>query len=279
MTLMQMRPLPSVTLEIQPTAEQIAFYRENGYLAVDRITTDEELEWLTELYEHVFDPDNANDQGAPVDRSTGTNDTAPPLLTQAFMPEFNYPALLETNFNRNARVFAAALLDVDIERLACWTHMIRKMPGGREVPWHQDEAYWEREYEYQSLACWLPLHGVDVDMGTMQFIPGSHRWGVLPHYAKDGDVKLHILTTDIDTSTAVACPLTAGGCTFHDKNTLHFTAPNATDRPRLAWPTEFEVMPVRRDRDVERPWVDEWREVVGHEHPTAHPRDGQWVCY
>ena len=95
--------------------------------------------------------------------------------------------------------------------------MIRKLPGGREAPWHQDEAYWEPELEYHALGCWLPLHDVSEEMGTMQFVPGSHRRGVLPHHPKDGDVKLHLLTVDVDTSTAVACPLTAGGCTFHTR--------------------------------------------------------------
>ena len=32
--------------EVDVTDEQVAFFRENGYLAVDRITTDEEIEWL-----------------------------------------------------------------------------------------------------------------------------------------------------------------------------------------------------------------------------------------
>ena len=119
MAIKQLRPMPTASLEVEPSADDVEFYRENGFLAVERITTDEELEWLTELYEHIFDPDNATDRGAPVDRSTGIDDDAvPPLVTQAFMPEFNYPELLHTTYNRNARRFAAALLDVDTEAIA-----------------------------------------------------------------------------------------------------------------------------------------------------------------
>ncbi|MGH9132447.1 MAG: phytanoyl-CoA dioxygenase family protein, partial [Ilumatobacteraceae bacterium] len=275
----QLKPMPTTSFEVEPTSGDVDFYREHGFLAVERITTDEELEWLTDLYEHIFDPANASDRGAPIDRSTGIDDAGPPLVAQAFMPEFNYPELLQTTYNRNARRFAAALLDVDIDSIACWSHMIRKLPGGRAAPWHQDEAYWEPELEYHALGCWLPLHDVSEEMGTMQFVPGSHRRGVLPHHAKDGDVQLHLLTVDVDvdTSSAVACPLTAGGCTFHHARTLHYTAPNATGRPRLAWPTEFEVMPRRRDTPAERPWVDDWRIASGHGAPSVHPRDGVLV--
>ena len=277
MTLKPMRPLPPATFEVSPTRDEVEFFAENGFIAVDRITTDEEIDWLTELYEHIFDPLNAGERGAPVDRSTGQNDTGPPLLTQAFMPEFNYPQLLETVFNRNARRYAAALLGVEAELLGSWGHMIRKMPGGRAAPWHQDEAYWEPEFRYHALGCWLPLHDVDEEMGAMQFIPGSHRHGVFEHHAKDGDVAGHLLTVDIDTSNAVVCPLTKGGATFHHARTLHFTAPNQTDRPRLAWPTEFEVAPTRRHVPASRPWVTEWRAVKDIPAPTSYVADGKLV--
>ena len=39
-------------------------------------------------------------------------------------------------------------------------------------------------------------------------------------------------------SAAAACPLSAGGATFHHPRTLHYTAPNTTDVPRLAYPID-----------------------------------------
>ena len=78
MPLKQLSPVPTTTLEVTPTADEVEFFQENGYLVVERITTDEELEWLTELYEHIFDPANADDRGAPVDRSTTDGSTTQP---------------------------------------------------------------------------------------------------------------------------------------------------------------------------------------------------------
>ena len=63
--------------------------------------------------------------------------------------------------------------------------MIRKPPGGRAVLWHQDHAYWEPELDYKALGVWLPMHDVSVEMGAMQFIPGSHKRGLLPHRHAD----------------------------------------------------------------------------------------------
>ena len=179
----EMPPLPTATLEVTPTADEVVSFLENGYLVVDRITTDDELAWLTEIYESVFAPDGADGRLGPFDfggEGDGNGGDGPALLGQAFFPEMTYPELLGTVYHRNARRYAAALLGVDIGELSSWSHMIRKLPGGREAPWHQDEAYWDPELSYHALGCWLPLHDVTVDMGAMQFIPGFPPRGAAP---------------------------------------------------------------------------------------------------
>jgi ectoine hydroxylase-related dioxygenase (phytanoyl-CoA dioxygenase family) len=157
--------------------------------------------------------------------------------------------------------------------------MIRKAPGGRAAPWHQDEAFWETELEYHALGAWLPLHEVTEEMGCMQFVRGSHKHGVHDHAPVGDDVALHILAADVDIDPAdiVSCPLAKGGATFHHQRTLHYTAPNQTDRPRLAFPTEFQVAPRRRAEPAVRPWVDDWRAVAGRPPLDRYPADGAMV--
>ena len=270
----QLPPPPESEFVVSPTAEEVEFFGENGFLVVERITTDEEVDWLAELYEYIFDPANRDRPGAPVARDKVPGSTS--LVRQAFMPEFHFPELLQTTFNRNARTYAAALLQVDREDVSCWGHMIRKAPGGRAAPWHQDEAFWETELEYHALGAWLPLHEVTEEMGCMQFVRCSHKHGVYVHLPQDGDVALHILAADveIDPADVVSCPLPKGGVTFHNQRTLHYTAPNQTDRPRLAFPTEFQVAPRRRAEPAERPWVEAWRDVAGRAPIDWYPADG-----
>ena len=100
----------------------------------------------------------------------------------------------------------------------------------------------------------------------MQFVRGSHKHGVIDHRPLDGDVEMHLLVAElaIDPADVVVCPLQKGGATFHHQRTLHFTAVNQTDRPRLAFPTEFQLTPRRRLDPTPRFWVDDWRN-------TGHP--------
>jgi ectoine hydroxylase-related dioxygenase (phytanoyl-CoA dioxygenase family) len=268
-------PPPPSTLELTPSPDETAFFEANGFLAVERLTTDAEIAWLRQIFEHIFDPANAGRRGGPVDRSGSVAEGHGARLGQAFFPEMQFPAILQTTFHRNAKRYAAALLGVPAAELSCWGHMIRKAPGGRAVSWHQDHAYWQPELDYHALGVWLPLHDVSVEMGAMQFLPGSHERGLLAHRHED-DPAHNLLTVAEapDATTAVACPLKAGGATFHHAETLHYTAPNATDRPRLAFPMEFQVKPRRRAVPEAMPWVDEHRAAAGTQ-PLTWVADGR----
>jgi ectoine hydroxylase-related dioxygenase (phytanoyl-CoA dioxygenase family) len=250
-------PPPTSALDVEPTDDQVAFFKENGFLAVDRLTTDEEIDWLVPIFDAAFEE---------VDAGEVEPGGSPKVAYQSMVPELRFPELLDTTFSRNARRYAARLLEVDESQLSGWGHMIRKPVGNsRLAPWHQDEAYWEPELRYPAaLGAWLPLHAVTVAMGCMQFIPGSHKRGVLDHVFYDGDPLHNLLeAVDVDTSKAVACPLPKGGATFHHKRTLHFTEPNTTDEMRRAYPIEFQLAPEVRDEPRQWSWVDAHRAAAG----------------
>lgn len=271
-------PPPESSFEVTPTPDEVAFFREHGFLTVERITTDEEIAWLAQIFEFIFSPEQAERSGAPVDRSGLRAPEEPVLLSQAFFPELRFPELLQATQRRNAMRYAAALLDREESELSTWGHMIRKPPGGRAALWHQDHAYWDPELDYHALGVWLPLHDVSVEMGAMQFIPGSHKLGLLPHRHADAP-EANVLTVrdPLDPAKAVACPLPRGGATFHHFETLHYTAPNTTDRPRLAYPVEFQTRPVRRAQPRSMPWVEERRAAVGETFSSSYLADGKLV--
>jgi ectoine hydroxylase-related dioxygenase (phytanoyl-CoA dioxygenase family) len=271
-------PPPGPRFERTPGADEIAFFHDNGFLSVERITTDEEIAWLRAIFEFIFSQANAGQPGAPLDRS-GTPLPGQPRasLNQAFFPEMFFPQILHAQFRRNARRYAAALLGVDEAKLTSWGHMIEKKPGGRAASWHQDHAYWQPELDYCALGVWLPMHDVTVEMGAMQFIPGSHKRGLVPHRQEDAPEHNVLMARDpVDASQAVACPLRMGGCTFHHSETLHYTAPNTTDRARLAFPMEFQLAPIRRAVPETMPWIDEHRAAAGTP-PLVYVADGRMI--
>jgi len=175
----------------------------------------------------------AYELGSAKDRS------GPAVIPQIIAPEKLKPELKETEYYRNARAISEQLLGRDC--LFQGGHAIYKPPhNNKEVPWHQDVAYWEEATTTFSANFWMPLLDCSVESGCMQFVPRSHLGDLRPHHPVGNDPKMHTLMTDeVDTSKAVACPLKAGGATIHGLKTLHYTGPNVTPNPRPAYILTF----------------------------------------
>jgi ectoine hydroxylase-related dioxygenase (phytanoyl-CoA dioxygenase family) len=114
-------------------------------------------------------------------------------------------------------------------------------------------------------------------MGAMQFLPGSHLGGVLPHRHYDDPMeRLLEISVPLEDDAFVACPLRRGGCTFHDPQTVHRTATNSTDRPRLAFPLTVQSDPIARATVRDTPWLEEYY-AAGGQPQTAYVADGRVV--
>ena len=253
------------------TESQVEQYREQGFLSLDRITTDAEVAWLSEVWDELFADRR---RWFDVARPFGANDSV--IAGQMLFPERLAPCLSDTIYIRSARRIATKLLGLPANEVESWGHMIVKPARvGRATPWHQDESYWEAELDYHAVGAWMPLEDVDGRNGCMCFVPGSHRSELLAHRHVDYDARLHMLEVDspVDVSRAVEVPLRAGGVTFHHPRTLHATASNVTDRPRRSFAMEFQSAPATRAVPREKPWLDEQRRVwIAHRDEKARAR-------
>jgi len=252
-------PLPTSTFEVSPTDEDVDSFHELGYASFERITTDDELEWLRAVYDELFAEKTGAFPGGYFDLARPYDAPGQDRLPQILVPELRVPELRDTTYARNGRRIASALLGVPEDTLQTWGHMILKPARyGSETPWHQDEAYWDIELAYNAIGAWMPLDPATVDSGCLHFVPGSHRGPVLRHRHISDDPAVHGLWTDeAETADAVAVPLPAGGTTFHHPRTLHHAGPNTTDVQRRAYANEFQQAPTRRDVAADHPWVTE----------------------
>jgi hypothetical protein len=233
---------------------ELAYFRASGFVALERITGDEEVAWLRGVYARIL-----ADEAAFRLRYSGEIPTgAVGEITQIFAPELQCPELLQTGYIRNAQRLAASLLGIADDAVSYGGVMLIYKPAGAglEAPFHQDEAYWEFPGERlsHSVSCWMPLDEVTVESGCMQFVPGSHALEVMRHRRKAATEPLE-LDEPYDTSGAVACPLPPGGATFHHCRTVHGTGPNVSERPRRALTTIFHGPPGVREVPLARPWL------------------------
>jgi hypothetical protein len=257
-------PPPASDFTVRLTDAQVDGFHRDGFTYMDRITTDEELEWLVPLYDHLFARKGAW-RGGYFDLSRPYESEGDDFVPQVLAPEVRYPQLRETTLVRNAIAIGAQLLGVSEDTVKTWSHMILKPPEvGGELPWHQDEAYWDTGMRYRAVGCWVPLDPATVDSGCLHFVPGSHVGEVRRHRHIGDDPNVHGLVTDgIDDAAGVAVPLQPGGASFHHCRTLHRSTPNVSGRVRRAWANEVQLdpEPLADDDTPDRPWVREGKEA------------------
>lgn len=211
--------------------EHIAFYQENGYVKLEKVFTDEELEGLRQALGEVTGKGltKAFDQ-------TGRNPEYDRIFHQKVNLWLEHDGIKQFVFSKKLADIARRLSGSKAIRL--WhDHALIKMPKeSRETAWHQDFPYWPMN-EPGALSCWMPLDDVDESNGCLCFIPKSHKVGKLEPISLTNPQDIFRLVPQgvLDDATPVVMRLKAGDCTFHNGLTFHYAFPNRSDQPRFAF--------------------------------------------
>lgn len=109
--------------------------------------------------------------------------------------------------------------------------------GGGQTPWHQDFSY--HPFDRQgTLLFWIPLVDCPPEKGTMRYLNGSHRAGLLGRFVHrtDGyDLLDH--APELRERFPISDPLhmAPGDIAVHDRMTLHYAPENETDSTRYVY--------------------------------------------
>jgi ectoine hydroxylase-related dioxygenase (phytanoyl-CoA dioxygenase family) len=88
------------------------------------------------------------------------------------------------------------------------------------------------------LTCWIALDESTRENGCVHYVPGSHRWTLLPITGLAGNMEAIREVLDDrqweQFTHPVAIELKRGECSFHHPLMVHGSFENRTDRPRRA---------------------------------------------
>jgi hypothetical protein len=107
--------------------------------------------------------------------------------------------------------------------------------GNGATSFHQDYITFAVD-RTGGMTFWIPLEAYGPEFGTMSFVSGSHRLGVLGDYTTYGDgdaLTAFPELQDLEMSPQMHYEL--GDVTVHTHLTVHGAGENRTDRPRWAW--------------------------------------------
>ncbi len=253
-------------------AEQIAFYKDQGYLLVEDVLPIENLELLISELNETVDRNARNAQAKgvlselfedePFERRlariveavTDQSDTSfsnalfeglqGKLKTEGMFAVMTHPAILD---------IVESLIGPEI--LAHPQFNIRaKLPNQDTsvVPWHQDLGYLEADAsETFMINFWIPLVDATVENGCMEVIAGSHKAPLINHVTGLGPGRNFkgIVNEALPDGEQVECPVPLGSVLLIQHKTIHRSVPNYSDHIRWSLDLRYSDprMPTGRD--------------------------------
>ncbi|MBC7966839.1 MAG: phytanoyl-CoA dioxygenase family protein [Fuerstia sp.] len=218
------------------SAEKTAFFHEHGYVAGPKILTDRQIEQLRKELATLTEPGHPGSEYWYEYNSNESPDPSRVLfhalgawrITHAF-----HDILWNAAFTTPASQLLGGAVRFWHDQLFCKPAM-----HGGVVAWHQDYSYWTRTKPMAHLTCWIGLDDSTIDNGCVHYVPGSHRWNLLPITGLAGDMNAikGVLNAEQwqQFNRHVPVELKAGECVFHHPLTIHGSFENRTPNPRRA---------------------------------------------
>jgi ectoine hydroxylase-related dioxygenase (phytanoyl-CoA dioxygenase family) len=105
---------------------------------------------------------------------------------------------------------------------------------GNPIPWHQDYAYWKQEgNEPLMLNCQFAISEANRENGCIQFVLGSHKWGLQEHERERITFGVFLKGHYQEREDAVSAEMGQGDAVFFGPLVIHGSAPNTSGMPRV----------------------------------------------
>ena len=235
--------------------EQYLFFREQGFLVLENLLEEAEIEYYSTLYNSFLDNSiNASKYRSDLSGNNGSNEK----ITQIMVPSKLAPELLQKPFHQRSLQIAKALMGDDIE--LDFDMLINKAPFTETpTPWHQDPAYWINMPDKRAASCWVAIDCAFKENGCMWYTPKSHLSALLPHFQTGNKGALQCHGSE---ENSVCIELRPGSCVFHHGGTLHYSRGNSTPENRRAFITNFRpkaMIDLERSQGIDHTGVREVR--------------------
>ena len=224
----------------EPTAEQIECFNRDGFLVVPRIIEPEVASALAERFAPMFRGEF--ETGLYPDEWNWREGRDPEDLTRQIC-----------NGWKSDRAIARTVLDARIGRwsakLRGWRgarinqdNLLWKPPGAKSLGFHQDDGYQAWVVPGEMMTCWISLDDTSVEGGTLEYVRGSHAWGVSPpsvqfHAPEDRHSEMRAAAERAGVEPEpeiIPVVVPAGGGAFHHGTTYHGSGVNDTASHRRA---------------------------------------------
>lgn len=226
-------------MNYEVSQEQINFYNDNGFVVIDNFLSADELAHWRKAVDNAV-RNRAGQKMPGKDIKTGESDGInedEAYYGKVFDQLLNLwqtdDEMKKLMVDERIGKMAAQLAGVDSIRI--WhDQALIKRPWANPTSWHLDTPFWSFS-DRKALSIWIALDDATLQNGCLFFVPGSNRETTFENkgIGKNMDSIFEVYPQFLKIN-AVAAPMKAGSCSFHNGLTIHGANANMTSGFRRA---------------------------------------------
>ena len=221
---------------IELTDAQIATFRDDGFLIIEELIDPADAVRIAARFERLFRGEF--ETGLFPDEWNWRESRDPADVTRQIC-----------NGWKSDYTIASAVLRADIgracARLMAWPgarlnqdNVLWKPPAAKPLGFHQDTSYQQWIIPPEMATCWISLDDTNAQGGTVEYVRGSHKWGLSPmigqfHAPEDHTKEMRAAAAQRGLEPEIVpVVVPAGGGAFHHGGTWHGSGVNRTRETR-----------------------------------------------
>jgi phytanoyl-CoA hydroxylase len=221
--------------------EQISQFAADGFLVVERIVTDEQVDsiraGMNRVYNGTYNRDMRPGAARGCVTPMGTSNSVRWILNARILDADLWEFTTDVDLGRAAaqllRTSSVSVIEDDL---------LDKPGNSAPVNLHQDYSYWRFSTSANMVSCWLALSDMTEELGPLELVRRSHQWG----FAERPKELMHGSDQEYDSAMKTILPegtqpefvptvVPKGGGVFFHSLTFHGSRGNSTDQWRRAF--------------------------------------------
>ena len=216
------------------TPQELKSYEENGFIVKRQLVSDADIQKIKEEIKDIHARmAKAPIEGIHISWEEFEDASLPPRIKQLMHSELVSPTLNRILRSDAALDILEQLIGPDIS-LYHSKLLPKDANDGTAIPWHQDYAYWHRDDNKPLMVnCQIAIDSATKENGYLQFVPGSHKWGLQEHERRRQTFGVFLPGHYHDRADAVPAEMQAGDGVFFNALVIHGSAANKSSRSRV----------------------------------------------
>ena len=250
--------------------EQVNRFRLNGFLIVEDVLSDDELETLAANTDLIAagEAKNIPETSIQLERVYREGERAVTDQVLSVRKLYNlavYDDIMWSHVTNPKIVdIIADLLGTDDIKMYGDQLFMKGPETGTEQPWHQDSASWRDIFPMDLVSAWTSIDHATVDNGCLNFVPGTHRWGMM----RRDQLQPFIEDFGSEEWPLMAAELRPGSISFHHSLTLHQSNANTSNKRRRGYAIHYMRATSWKDETVtDAPKMPPFKQVRGLSYP------------